>query len=404
MLTSPQLNTMSLELRVGIDVGSRVHAVAVGLSNGALLEEFEIAHSDEGFGDFFARIEGHADELGVPVAVAMEGYNGHARPLDALVQARAWRLFNVNNLKLARFKEIFPGAAKNDTLDARKALELFQLCDHLPLAKGVLQEVPAVALENAMLKRLSRRRRRLVEDRGRLSSILQTDLRAVAPGLLEITGDAGNLWFLRFLTSVQGFEKLARRRPASLRKIPGVGVKYAAAIMAWQKRPYFGHEVAYVGGMIQEDAAAILDLGRRIKLLDDEIAKLLEASAMARRVISIPGFGPTCSAELAGEIGAIQRFATEASLALYLGMAPLDNSSGRKTGAKPPRHVNKRAKAAMMTAVDRHRKGVPQSQRYYAKKRAEGKSHNQAIRALGRHLCRVIFKMITTDRPYRIMP
>ena len=56
----------------------------------------------------------------------------------------------------------------------------------------------------------------------------------------------------------------------------------------------------------------------------------------------------------------------------------------------------------MMTAVDRHRKQVPQSQRYYEKKRAEGKTHNQAIRALGRHLCRVIFKMLTMNRPYRI--
>jgi hypothetical protein len=32
--------------------------------------------------------------------------------------------------------------------------------------------------------------------------------------------------------------------------------------------------------------------------------------------------------------------------------------------------------------VDRHRKYVPESQRYYEKKRSEGKKHNQAIRAL----------------------
>ena len=51
----------------------------------------------------------------------------------------------------------------------------------------------------------------------------------------------------------------------------------------------------------------------------------------------------------------------------------------------------------MMAAVDHHRKRVPQSQRYYEKKRAEGKRHNQAIRALGRHLCRVIFKMLSQD-------
>ncbi len=133
------LNTVSLQLRVGVDVGSRCHTVAIGLSDGSLLEEFEIPHTAEGFQDFFARIESCGRRYPVPVAVAMEGYNGHIRPLDSLVRARGWRLFNVNNLKLARFKEIFPAAAKSDRIDTRKTLELFQLCDHLPMAGDVLQ-------------------------------------------------------------------------------------------------------------------------------------------------------------------------------------------------------------------------------------------------------------------------
>jgi hypothetical protein len=76
-----------------------------------------------------------------PVDVAMEGYNGWARPLDSQVQRHGYQLYNVNNLKLARFKEIFPAPAKSDVIDAHKIFELFQLQDHLPLAKGVLQAV-----------------------------------------------------------------------------------------------------------------------------------------------------------------------------------------------------------------------------------------------------------------------
>lgn len=118
--------------------------------------------------------------------------------------------------------------------------------------------------------------------------------------------------------------------------------------------------------------------------------------------MSIPGFGAVCTAELAGEIGTVDRFRQESSLAWYLGMATLDNSSGKRQGSKPPKQVNSRAKAAMMTAVDRHRKSVPKSQQYYEKKRQEGTSHNQAIRALGRHLCRIIYTMLTDERPYEI--
>ncbi len=57
------LNPQSLQLRVGVDVGSQCHSVAVGLTDGSLLEEFEIPHTAAGFGDFFARIEGHAKHV-----------------------------------------------------------------------------------------------------------------------------------------------------------------------------------------------------------------------------------------------------------------------------------------------------------------------------------------------------
>jgi len=45
---------------------------------------------------------------------------------------------------------------------------------------------------------------------------------------------------------------------------------------------------------------------------------------------------------------------------------------------------------------------VPQSRAYYDRKRADGKTHNQAIRALGRHLVRVIWAMLRDHRDYEI--
>ncbi len=398
------LSPQSLQLRVGVDVGTQRHSVAVGLTDGSLLEEFEIPHTAAGFEDFFARIEGHAKRHPYPIAIAMEGYNGHVRPLDSLVKARGWRLFNVNNLKLARFKEIFPAAAKSDRIDSAKTLELFQLRDHLAMAGDVLQEVGANPEENDILKRLSRRRRRLVNERGRVINSLHADLQAVAPGLSQITRYVGNLWFLSFLTCRKDIRKLARLRRTTLLKLPAIGNHYADRIQAWQQDAWFASDARLVGDMIHQDAVRVLELNRQVKTLENEMARIAANSAIACQLVSIPGFGSVCGAALAGEIGTIARFRCEASLALYLGMAALDNSSGKFRGSKAPKHVNVRAKAAMMAAVDHHRKQVPQSQRYYARKRAEGKKHNQAIRALGRHLCRVIFKMLTQEREYRIEP
>ena len=251
---------------------------------------------------------------------------------------------------------------------------------------------------------VTRRRRRLVNERVRVVNNLQADLQAVCPGLLEITEDAGNQWFLNFLVSADTLPQLARLRRSTVLKIPAVGVKCANQIQGWQRRAHFSAEVEYVGEMIQEDARRILELRENIKRLEAKIAEVAKNSTIARILRSIPGYGAISTAELAGEIGTIERFGSEGSLALYLGMATLDNSSGKYQGTKPPKHVNTRAKAAMMTAIDRHRKYVPESQRYYEKKRTQGKGHNQAIRALGRHLCKIIYKMLKEEREYHIRP
>jgi len=166
----------SEELHVSIDVGCYKHDVSVGLAGGQFLGHFEINHDREGFAEFFKKIEHYKKRSNGIVSVAMEGYNGHARPLDKMIQTSEYRLLNINNLKLARFKEIFPGAAKTDPIDSRKGLELIQLQQTLPLAKNVLQEIHQVPKANDELKVLTRRRRRLVNERVSYINRLQSDL------------------------------------------------------------------------------------------------------------------------------------------------------------------------------------------------------------------------------------
>jgi len=84
---------MESHLCVGIDVGCKAHRVGIATPDGSILEEFDISHSDAGFQEFFRRVEAHRHELSLPVAVAMEGYNGYARPLDRLVQGKGYRLY-----------------------------------------------------------------------------------------------------------------------------------------------------------------------------------------------------------------------------------------------------------------------------------------------------------------------
>ncbi len=82
------------------------------------------------------------------------------------------------------------------------------------------------------------------------------------------------------------------------------------------------------------------DQGPRRADGENQTAHVAERSSMACQLVSIPGYGAGGRTELAGEIGTLERVRGEASLALYLGMAPLDRSSGKSRGSKPPRHVN----------------------------------------------------------------
>jgi transposase len=390
-------------LNVAVDVGCIRHRVAVGLSEGKVLDEFDIAHDGPGLTAFFTRIEHHEREhQATSVAVAMEGFGGYARPLDARVLMHGWRLFNVNNLKLARFKEIFPAPAKTDAIDARRMLQLFQLQDRVPMAKAILQEVAPIGETEAKLKALTRRRKQLVDDRMRLSRRLQADLQALCPGLLAVTGEADNLWFLNFLTMRDDLTKLKNVRLSTLLATTGIGKGYAAKIRQWQQEATFSNSATYLGAMIVTDARQILALRKQILALEAQLEDLAGQSVMARRIQTVPGFGLICSTELAGEIGSVERFAKTDSLAMYLGVAPLDNSSGKYKGSKVPRQVNRRARDAMMIAAVQHIRSVPASKAYFDKKRAAGKTHQQAVRAVARMLSKVLFSMLKHSEDYVI--
>lgn len=390
------------ELKVGIDVGSAKHAVAISDDHGHILKEFEITHTSKGFASFFKIIEKVSLNHQATVSIAMEGYNGWARPLDGLIQERGYRLYNVNNIKLARFKEIFPGAAKTDQIDARKIVELFSLQKHLPASKQVLQEISPFDHTNTRLKKLTRRRKQLVQEKIALINRFSTELQSVAPDLKSITTAVDNLWFLRFLTLKEDMRDLVRLRASTILKIKHLGPMKIALIQAWQKEATFSPELEYTAPMLYEDASRILELKEKINQLQDDIAQLIPLSHIAKTIETIPGFATISSGELAGEIGTLDRFNSEASLALYLGMTNLDNSSGKYRGSKRSISTNRHAKMAMITATMKHTQHVEESKKYLEKKIAEGKRYQQAIRSIGRHLVRVIWNMIQQDRAYVI--
>ena len=121
------------------------------------------------------------------------------------------------------------------------------------------------------LKALTRRRKQLIAERRRISQRMQAELPDAAPGLLAITGQADNLWFLHFLTCRADLPKLQRVRPACMLKLARIGVAYAARIAAWQKTATFASCAAWSGPMIHADATRLLSLREAMGQLEAPI-------------------------------------------------------------------------------------------------------------------------------------
>ena len=117
---------------------------------------------------------------------------------------------------------------------------------------------------------------------------------------------------------------------------------------------------------------------------------------------TIPGVATKLASRFIGEIGDINRFPSEKQLAVYCGIACVDNNSGKVTKAKTVYKTNKICKQTLITMAGGSIRLSLQCRAYYLKKRAEGKSHNHTLRCLARQLIKVIYKMLTEDRDYII--
>lgn len=128
--------------------------------------------------------------------------------------------------------------------------------------------------------------------------------------------------------------------------------------------------------------------------LEREIITLIRAHAPA--LLEIPGCASLTAAKIVAETAQVDRFPTEGHFARYAGTAPIPASSG----ARHRQRFNRRGNRQLNTAV--HRIAVTQlrmhepARDYVARKRAEGKTKTEAIRALKRHITRVVFKTMTS--------
>lgn len=149
-------------------------------------------------------------------------------------------------------------------------------------------------------------------------------------------------------------------------------------------------------------AKRILELEAEEDALNEELERLSSTLPEVALLRSVPGIGKVYGAVMAAEIGDISKFPSASHLASYGGIAPVREESGTSVHKSRKRKGgNRRLKNAFIQSAQAAVTHDDRARAYYDKKRAEGKSHKQALRALARRRVDVIYALLANGEFYK---
>lgn len=114
-------------------------------------------------------------------------------------------------------------------------------------------------------------------------------------------------------------------------------------------------------------------------------------------LLAIRGVGPIVAAKILAETRGVRRFRSAAAFAAHSGTAPIPASSGRVQRHRLNRGGNRQLNRALYTIAMVQARWDPSARAYLDRKISEGKSANEALRCLKRHLANVVYRALIAD-------
>jgi transposase len=154
--------------------------------------------------------------------------------------------------------------------------------------------------------------------------------------------------------------------------------------------------------------AQLRNLDDAIARLDRTIAKMARQDETARRLMSIPGFGPITASAMAASVQDASSFAGPREFAAFLGLTPKQNSSGGKQRLGRISKMGNRDLRKLLVvgahAVLFHRRPHTDPLRMWAKKLIEKKPFKLVAVALANKMARIAFAILRGKTVYREIP
>ena len=386
-------------LWAGIDAGKRTHHCVVIDCDGTVLLSRKVGNDETALLELIADVIGLADRDDVCWATDLT--DGGAALLIALLAAHAQGLLYIPGRIVHHAAATYRGDGKTDAKDARIIADQARM-------RTDLQPVRVPEQVAVDLRLLTSHRLDVIHDRVRAINRLRATLLEYFPALERAFDYSKNKAALALLSRYATPDSLRRigvtRLTAWLKargcrnsaKVAQIAVDAARTQTAALPAQTIG------ASLVAKLAAQITTIDENLAQIDAEIMTHVSRDDRAQLLLSMPGFGAVLAATFFAQIGGnLDNFDTVDRLACVAGLAPVPRDSGRINGnLHRPRRFNRRLLRTCYLAALSSLKNSPASRAFYDRKRAEGKSHKQALIALARRRINVIWAMLRDHTPY----
>jgi transposase len=386
-------------LWAGIDAGKRAHHCVVMDAGGTVVFSRRVDNDEQQLSDLLAAVLALAD--GDPVVWGTDLNAGGAALLIALLEAHGQQLLYIPGRIVHHASATYRGDGKTDAKDARIIADQARMRRDLTPVRSADQQASDLRL-------LTSHRTDLTYDRVRMINRMRALLLEYFPAL-EAAFDYSKKAPLILLTGYATPDALRRMgavRLAAWLRARGCRNSTAMAdkaLVAAHAQHTTLRTQATGARLVADLAAKITALDGDIAALDAQIAGHLDTHADTAIITSMPGFGPLLAATfIANTGGAVDTFGSVNRLACFAGVAPVPRDSGRIAGNHHrPRRYNRRLMRTCYLAALSSLKNSAASRAFYDRKRAEGKSHKQALIALARRRLDTLWAMLRDRTTYR---
>lgn len=390
-------NGQNEQVWVGIDVGKTHHWACVIDAQGEVLLSRKVLNDQVELQSLVEAVAG----LGQQSVWAVDIVASPAALLLAVLAAAAQPVYYASGRLVSSMSNAYRGEGKTDAKDAYVIAETLRHRRDLPLVRAEGELVRQLEL-------LSGRRRDLSMDRVRMLNRLRDLMTAAFPTLereFDFKSCKGALVLLTGYSTPERIRRIGVTRLTSwlrarhVRDSAGLAARALTAAQA-QAITLPGQELS--AEMIADMARDILALDDKVKALDARIAATFARHPQAEIILSMPGFGAVLGAALLVGAGDLAAFPTAGHLAAAAGLVPVPNDSGRRTGnLHRPRRFNRPLRRTLYLAAQTASIRPGPNRDYYLKKRAQGRTHTEALIALARRRVDVLWALLRENRTWQ---